>query len=214
MIGSIYKITCKNMDITDCYVGSTRNPQARIYNHKHNCLAKKDRKLYRFMNENGGWDNFRLTVIDTIEGDDQALLRAERYWYDKLTPTLNNNGIHLSENEKYLNHQKSVHQYYIKNRDAIIKRNMKNREKNMDAYKAYQKEYRERNRDALVAKLREKNDCECGGKFTYSNRLRHAETARHKRYVESQSQKEPTLSTSPETTSSSSSEELSLQSTL
>lgn len=212
MSGYIYKITCKNGEIHDCYVGSTRDTRNRFYNHKQLCLTKKDRKLYNFMNENGGFDNWRFTVIDTIEGDNQSLLRAERYWFDKLTPTLNNNGIHLTQNEKYINHKKSVHQYYIKNRDAIIKRSMQYRENNMDAYKDYQKQYREKNHDALCAKLRAKSNCECGGKFTYSNRLKHAETARHKRYL--QNQNEPTLSTSPEQKSASSSDESSLQSTL
>jgi hypothetical protein len=55
---SVYKIYCKNSDITDCYVGSTKNLINRIKQHK-TAIKHYKLKLYSFIREHGGianWD--------------------------------------------------------------------------------------------------------------------------------------------------------------
>ena len=63
----IYKICCD-----DCpdfvYVGSTKSFRHRKYQHKCCCnkenSAKYNRKLYTTIRENGGWDNWRMVIIE------------------------------------------------------------------------------------------------------------------------------------------------------
>ena len=59
----IYKICCD-----DCpgfvYVGSTKAFRQRKNHHKHDCNNMIDRKLYTTIRENGGWDNWRMVIIE------------------------------------------------------------------------------------------------------------------------------------------------------
>jgi predicted GIY-YIG superfamily endonuclease len=54
-----YKITCKNPDITDVYVGHTTNFVQRKHSHKQSCINNKATnyscKLYEVIRANGGW---------------------------------------------------------------------------------------------------------------------------------------------------------------
>ena len=63
-----YKISMDNL----CYVGKTTNPKTRFSTHK--CKAQTSNiPLYQRIRENGGWDKFKVEVIDTKEfqdGDD------------------------------------------------------------------------------------------------------------------------------------------------
>jgi len=64
----IYKITCKDETITDCYVGHTTNMTERKDKHKHNCITEKSKayhyKVYEFIRFNGGWDNFKMEIVE------------------------------------------------------------------------------------------------------------------------------------------------------
>jgi hypothetical protein len=63
-----YKIVCKDLNITDIYVRHTTDFTKRKYNHKHICSESnhKDHDLYvyRFIRENGGWENFDMVLLD------------------------------------------------------------------------------------------------------------------------------------------------------
>ena len=54
----IYKICCKNTDITDIYVGHTTDLIKRRYSHKTRCCNPNDDKyyyhVYEFIRNNGG----------------------------------------------------------------------------------------------------------------------------------------------------------------
>ena len=45
--------------------------------------------------------------------------------------------------------------------------------------KKKKKEYREKNQD----KIKEKLNCECGGKFTYSNKSMHLKSKKHLNFI-------------------------------
>ena len=55
----IYKITCKDPNITDVYVGHTTNFVQRKHAHKQSCINNKSSnhkcKLYEVIRNNGGW---------------------------------------------------------------------------------------------------------------------------------------------------------------
>ena len=92
----IYKIVCKDESITDVYVGSTTNFNARKSGHKsasvrfHNVNRLKHRKLYITIYENGYWENWNMLEIEKYPcADETEALKRERYWYDILKANLN-----------------------------------------------------------------------------------------------------------------------------
>ena len=63
-----YKIICRDEGINDKYVGHTTNFRERSRNHKSACNNPTDEhynyKLYKFIRENGGFDNFKIVIIE------------------------------------------------------------------------------------------------------------------------------------------------------
>lgn len=86
----IYKIVCKDTTVNDCYVGHTTHFVNRRNVHKTDYSRFPDRKLYHFMDTNGGWDNFDMIEIETLDckNNTEAKMR-ERYWCEHLNSTLN-----------------------------------------------------------------------------------------------------------------------------
>ena len=71
---NFYKIVCRDLNIKDCYVGHTLNFKTRKSAHKsshYNSNGKRynghlnDKLLYRFIAENGGWENWDMVLINT-----------------------------------------------------------------------------------------------------------------------------------------------------
>ena len=91
MIGVIYKIYCKDTDISDCYIGSTKNlinrkTQHKCYCNNSNC-RKYNYKVYKFIRENGGYNNFDYQILEEIYLGD--LKQYEREYIENLKPSLN-----------------------------------------------------------------------------------------------------------------------------
>ena len=90
----IYGIYCKDKNILENYIGSTHDEKKREIRHKSRCNNENDEcynfKVYNFIRENGGWDKWKLEVIERFpcENEEQLVIR-ERYYYDKFNPALN-----------------------------------------------------------------------------------------------------------------------------
>ena len=89
-----YKIFCKNPEIIDLYVGHTTNFVQRKHGHKQNCINMKSPnykyKLYNFIRNNGGWDNWNMEIIAFHNCDDHYHARKkEQHYYKELNATLN-----------------------------------------------------------------------------------------------------------------------------
>ena len=88
MTSCIYIIECNDNNIIENYVGSTTNLDNRIIMHKtrfnNNKNSNKPQfhyKLYKFMRENGGFNNFRFIKLETINNEDKKYrLEREKYW--------------------------------------------------------------------------------------------------------------------------------------
>ena len=138
---TIYKLCSKNDKIKDCYVGSTKNLKMRIRKHKHCCnntfSDMYNRKVYRFIRDNGGWDNWKFEELESGNCEDKlSKLKIERVWIEKLNATLNE-----------LIPSRTMKEYYEKNKDTI---------------KEYQKEYYEKNKDKFKEYYKQKVPCpEC-----------------------------------------------------
>ena len=89
----IYKIVCKDVNIKDCYVGSTTHFTNRKRQHKNiaiNDTVKSHYYVYVFINQNGGWDNFDMIEVEKYNAlDHNDALKRERYWLEELKATLN-----------------------------------------------------------------------------------------------------------------------------
>lgn len=94
---TMYKIVCKNSLVIEMNVGATINFNQRKAQHKISCNnltggKAYDLKVYRFIRENGGWDNWDMEIIenyDAIDGLDAR--KRERYLIESLQATLNSN---------------------------------------------------------------------------------------------------------------------------
>ena len=86
----IYKLCCKDANITDIYIGATCNFTRRKHRHKTSCLNKRRVLLYDFINKNGGWDNWDMIMLEefSCENKRQRGLK-EREWIEKHKPSLN-----------------------------------------------------------------------------------------------------------------------------
>lgn len=95
--GLVYMLECKDPDIKEIYVGSTLQTfSLRRSNHKSDCnnikCSSYTQYKYKFIRNNGGWNNWRMTVIEYIDVEDENDLRMyEQIWFDTLKPTLNKN---------------------------------------------------------------------------------------------------------------------------
>jgi len=88
----IYKIICKDKNISNTYVGLTINFEKRKRIHELDCNNFKKAKLYDFIRENGGWNNWEMIILEKCccQNRKDAGIR-EKYWYEKLNANLNKN---------------------------------------------------------------------------------------------------------------------------
>jgi len=83
----IYQLECKNPEIKEVYVGSSTNYKKRFREHKN---TTKDYYVYRFIRDNGGWDNWDMKVLEHYDCNNKTeLLKRERYYYHKQNSKLN-----------------------------------------------------------------------------------------------------------------------------
>lgn len=90
----IYKIYCKDENITDIYIGHTTSFYQRQRTHKSNCNTESCKgynyNIYKIIRQNGGWDNWNMVIIENYPCDSVEEARdRERYWIEKESLTLN-----------------------------------------------------------------------------------------------------------------------------
>ena len=91
----IYKIISKDSNCDYLYIGSTIDFNRRFKEHKRKYNNEKSKKynfkLYKFIRENGGFDNFEMIIIENFtECKNKLELRQrEQYWIDELNSKLN-----------------------------------------------------------------------------------------------------------------------------
>lgn len=94
MLYYIYKLFCKDPEITHVYVGSTKCMSSRMTSHKTACVNPNnthyDYKIYKFIRDNGGWDNWSYEILEMVEADNKHGVRdREQYYCDTLNAELN-----------------------------------------------------------------------------------------------------------------------------
>ena len=167
--GVQYKIVCKDPTITDCYNGSCCSFKDRKQNHKAtslnpNCIGYNF-KVYQFIREHGGWDNWTFLQIEEYPcKSKQELVLRERHWFDIIKPTLNSYSPMTTPEEKKKSKVKYDVEKYTDNKAKIV---------------AKVAQYQEEHRAEINAKRRERITCECGCVFSKNHLSIHKKTAKH-----------------------------------
>tara|TARA_R110001599_G_scaffold1299_1_gene6441 strand:- start:999 stop:1499 length:501 start_codon:yes stop_codon:yes gene_type:complete len=159
----IYKIQCGE----DIYIGSTKNYNKRIQEHKYRSKDDKYKhlKLYEKMNNTEPI----FSIIQTIEKD---RLKHEQKYIDELKPTLNmNNAMKNKELTRHKNKLRMRGLVYTKEQVEEIKKKAKL--------------YRIKNDAKIKAKDKIKITCECGSTFIRRCIIQHQRTKKHNNYINS-----------------------------
>jgi len=175
----IYKIQHQDNDDL-LYVGHTTDFTKRKCKHK-NCSNNPNdeaynRKVYKMIRDNGGWDAFNMIEISKFPCNDSKEASAEE---DRIMREMKTT---MNSYRAYTGLTKKEHkmQWDIDNADKVKKYRIDNKDKKRD----YDKNYRIKNR----AKIREYNSqkmtCECGAVFCKTGITRHLDTSKHFRYVQ------------------------------
>ena len=175
----IYKLCCKNPEITDIYVGSTTHFRKRKNDHKKTCNNQKNKrhhlKVYQFIRDNGGWNNWEMIEIEKYEAVDKLdLHKRERYWLEELQASLNGHipsrtrkeyreenkeKIAQLKKEHYENNKEKIAQlhkeYYEENKEKIIQKNKEYNKENKEKIMQYMKEYNKKNKEKLLKQMKE-----------------------------------------------------------
>ena len=173
----IYKIYCKNKEITDEYYGHTCAFRERKRNHKSRCTNENikgyNTDKYKIIRDNGGWYNWEMVPIEELKNCSfvNAKIR-EQYHIDLNKSDMNKYKAHRTE-EQRIDYNKD---YYIENKDKILEKYLENR----DTILEKKKEYHLENRDKIL----EKKTCDCGKTFTQNNKARHERSKFHCQFIE------------------------------
>ena len=145
----IYKICCD-----DCpdyiYVGSTKAFRERKHRHKEQ-LKVSNTKLYTTIRENGGWDNWRMVILEEC-GEitlTEARIKEEEY-RAKLNANLNMVKCHRTNEERKEYKRQGAKKFYQENKEIVLTEQNK------------------------------KVKCECGCEVSKGNLLRHKLSDKHK----------------------------------
>ena len=209
----VYKLCCKDVDITDLYIGSTTNMRQRKAKHKSACDNKNsdgyNLNVYKFIRDNGGFNNWSMIMIERVECDNKIdLIKRERYYIDHLKPSLNKavplrtvkewlvdnkELLKLNRTQYYIENKEQIKQYHIKNKEQIKLNTIQYYIENKEQYKLKVKEYQIKNKEQIKLKVKEyqiKNkehlNCkvQCECGSIYRKRDKHhLNTAKHHRYI-------------------------------
>ena len=184
----IYKIVCDDMP-EFIYVGSTTNFTQRKKSHKNACNNINNKsynyKIYQIIRENGGWENWRIVIINECE---QGLTKTQAHILEeefrvKLNANLNGQKCYTTIEEAKEYNKEYRKGYNERNKETIAERAKKYKENNKQTIKEYnkvwQKEFYENNKEAIAEKSKEKVTCECGCEIRKFNLPRHLKTKKH-----------------------------------
>ena len=188
----IYKLCCKDPNITDIYIGSTTNMKQRKQGHKNRCnnpnSKKYNYKVYQTIREYGGFDNWDMILVEYVNATSkQELEKEERIVIELLQPTLNCVIPTRTNKEYYEEHKKDISEQrqkkYNENKEKILEKCKIYRQNNKEQKSATDKKYREQNKEKLKKQQRIKVKCEfCECLATKSNIKRHQNSISCKKF--------------------------------
>jgi hypothetical protein len=142
-IGFIYKLCCIDPEIKEIYVGSTINLRVRKYRHKCDCTNENSKNyncnVYQFIRAKGGFSNWSIIQLERFEFNTRHELHArERHYVELLKASLNT-----------VIPSRTLHEYYVDNKEKILEQSKKYKEEHKEKYKEYDIKYREKNEEKI-----------------------------------------------------------------
>jgi hypothetical protein len=169
----IYEIVCKDVNVTQRYVGSTTNLIKRRNTHKSNCNNEKSKGhnlyVYQFIRENGSFENWDVVIIEQVIDckDKENLHKRERYYIEEKKAELNRS-IPLRTQKEYIEkikqyqelNKKKISQknkeWYEKNKNKVNEKNKLYRKNNKEYCDEYAKKYYQNNKELIEQKAKNK----------------------------------------------------------
>jgi hypothetical protein len=175
----------------------------RKWAHKTNCNNETSKeynfKVYQFIRDNGGWDNWDMIEVERFEAiDGNDARKKERYWVEELKANLNSNipsrtqKEWVEDNKEYKIEYKK--EWYEDNKEKINEKHKEYRKNNKEKIAEKSKEYRKNNKETLLQKnkewwennkdiineeRKEKVKCECGCEIRKQHLNRHKQSKKH-----------------------------------
>lgn len=180
--GMIYKLCCKDANITEIYIGSTVNKYRRKGNHKTVCNNPNSNKynyyVYQFIRENGGFDNWDLVILEEYPTENKnELVWKEREYIELLKPALNSAKRPIVTTEEKIERDRK---WYEENTEKISEIKKKWRENNPDEDRERNRKKYENNKQKIREKGRERVNCDICNKELAREYL-----TRHKKRIHS-----------------------------
>ena len=181
-----YRIVCKDLEITDCYVGHTTDFTKRKNKHKSVCSNEKDTNfnlpVYQFIRMNGGWKNWDMVLIETKQCESSLeAKRHERCFIEKLKASLNQIQPLKTEEER----KEYKHNWHYQNRDRLCSEKKEKYQQDREEIIAKNRKYYQDNIEERRETRNRKCNCECGDIYTYANKKRHERSNKHQEYLKS-----------------------------
>tara|TARA_R100000773_G_scaffold44510_1_gene45943 strand:- start:1217 stop:1945 length:729 start_codon:yes stop_codon:yes gene_type:complete len=188
--GIIYKIFCSDPKINCCYIGSTKNVERRMREHKMNVTNQNRREhkyaLYETIRQNGGWNNWNYSILANVQVNTYHELRNFEKLYikntentlNKIMPARTRKEHYEDEKARLLAYKRSYHQnnrveICKKRREKYAKEKEKNRIKGLKFYHL--------NKDKINAKRRQRRIWMDGSTTSMaSNLFNHLKSKNHK----------------------------------
>ncbi len=168
-LGKIYKIVRKSDNVL-IYVGSTCEPMLckRFDKHKQDAKTSFNRKVYRTVLDNDGWNNHQILLIKLYPCDSRDELHSEEARFIRALNPIGNKNIPMRTDKEYKTDNKAkIQQYRIENKDKIKQYYLDNIEKSKQYYLDN------------IEKLKQIIVCCCGLTYTFSHQSRHFKTKHH-----------------------------------
>ena len=186
----IYKICCKDKDITEVYVGHSTNLSSRKYKHKSGCYNENDTVyytyVYEFIRDNGGQDNWELIKLYDFPclSHKEASIE-EKNCCKKIGPELNLQNPYRTLEEKK-EQELFLTKEWRKNNSEKIKEYQKEHSQKPET-KQIVKEWKNKNKDKLKSYRQKYLESEKGMKTTkeYNEKTREKQKEYSKKhYIE------------------------------
>jgi hypothetical protein len=162
----IYKISCKDLNVKEIYVGSTIDFKQRKYQHKTVCYNENskdyNKPLYYFIRNNGGWQNWSMNKIEEIESVDKEIIKKyeRKYIEENRDIVLNKDLPGRTREEWYQDNKEKIceqrKERYENNKEKEHERVKIYRENNKEKIKERVKIYQKINREKINRKRRER----------------------------------------------------------
>jgi len=190
--GKVYRIW--SLDTNDIYVGSSSDTLSnRFCRHKSDYKKWKEGDKTRYCSSSilfdlVGVDNCKIELIKNFPCNSKAELNREegRIMRENKDIIVNRKLAGRTQKDWFEDNKEQITQYkkeyYEHNKKEISEKTKEYREVHKkeiyERTNKYKKEHKEQ--------LQKKYDCECGGKFTHSNKTQHEKTQKHQDYLKSQ----------------------------